>query len=1019
VAGAILQLQLTNATGGSLAAGSSLSIAFDTVRFTAVGTANELPGYWVFISQDNGTTWTLITPTPTITTVPNTVGITATTLSYTLPSTWNSGATAYLRFVDDNAAQTSPDQIIGLNNVVITASGVDPNGRCCFTDGSCGLTTTGTCGAGGTFVSGQTCSPNTCPQPIPGVCCLTDGSCTIATPSLPAPTCAAGTAVANGTCSPNTCPQPPQGSCCAIDGSCTTTTQANCLVGSTWTNAGTCTPNTCPVLVVGLTASGYTQNFDTLGSSGTTLPSGWACKFLSGSHDVFSYAGSLATITTTVSPWSTPTGLNVGQGSSALSTSNTLIAVTDPTTQGSGSQCYNLGLSSSSTDRCLGSSPTGIAGIELQLSLRNDTGSSLASLTIGYDIRRFRTTANNNTGYSGPNVGLEEFPGYSLFVSTDDGATWSNAAAFNPTLAGPTGVIVPSSVGVTMVLPDLVTLPSPVGPGGTILLRWFDDNAQSPSPDQLIGLDNVIVSPANFAELGACCAGSGSCSYALSDDTCIGGIFRGVGTSCQPNPCPQPPSGSCCATDGSCTVVTQAACSALWTLDGVCVPNTCPGPLAACCAADGSCTLTAQNQCAGFAVAGTCTPASLCRQPGDTRAIAFGDYGIDGGNQPAVAARLKTFNPQFLVTTGDNTYFTTNAISNYDNTQAKYYGEFMKVINPSSTYFGTSPAVNAFFPVMGNHDMDIGGGASTSIPYFTGYFDLAGQHYYTFTKGPIQFFMLSSDPREPDSNAFGGTQYNWFINAYNASTAKFKIVVFHHPAQTSVSGHSPDTTMRGWNFQNLPGLTAVLSGHNHNMERLEFGGIPWFVTGAGGNSLYTISSVDPSSVFRNDTQWGFLLIDANAGGITFRFVNTSGQILDTRSVVLPGACCLTAGGCSSVANAAACTGTFQGAGVACGAGTCTPVTGACCNGISCSATTAAACVGSSSHFAGSGIACNAPGNNTTPCCRADFNGGGLAVQDIFDYLNAWFAGSASADFNGGGLAVQDIFDYLNAWFAGC
>jgi YVTN family beta-propeller protein len=52
-------------------------------------------------------------------------------------------------------------------------------------------------------------------------------------------------------------------------------------------------------------------------------------------------------------------------------------------------------------------------------------------------------------------------------------------------------------------------------------------------------------------------------------------------------------------------------------------------------------------------------------------------------------------------------------------------------------------------------------------------------------------------------------------------------------------------------------------------------------------------------------------------------------------------------------------------------------------------------------------------------CAADFNGGGLAVQDIFDFLNAWFAGLPSADFNGGGLAVQDIFDFLNAWFAGC
>jgi hypothetical protein len=54
-------------------------------------------------------------------------------------------------------------------------------------------------------------------------------------------------------------------------------------------------------------------------------------------------------------------------------------------------------------------------------------------------------------------------------------------------------------------------------------------------------------------------------------------------------------------------------------------------------------------------------------------------------------------------------------------------------------------------------------------------------------------------------------------------------------------------------------------------------------------------------------------------------------------------------------------------------------------------------------------------------CAADFNcSGGLTVQDIFDFLSAWFSGSPAADYNGvGGLSVQDIFDFLSGWFAGC
>lgn len=54
-------------------------------------------------------------------------------------------------------------------------------------------------------------------------------------------------------------------------------------------------------------------------------------------------------------------------------------------------------------------------------------------------------------------------------------------------------------------------------------------------------------------------------------------------------------------------------------------------------------------------------------------------------------------------------------------------------------------------------------------------------------------------------------------------------------------------------------------------------------------------------------------------------------------------------------------------------------------------------------------------------CPADFNGvGGVSVQDVFDYLAAYFAGGPDADFDGAsGVTVQDLFDFLAAYFAGC
>jgi hypothetical protein len=54
-------------------------------------------------------------------------------------------------------------------------------------------------------------------------------------------------------------------------------------------------------------------------------------------------------------------------------------------------------------------------------------------------------------------------------------------------------------------------------------------------------------------------------------------------------------------------------------------------------------------------------------------------------------------------------------------------------------------------------------------------------------------------------------------------------------------------------------------------------------------------------------------------------------------------------------------------------------------------------------------------------CPADFNcSGASSVQDIFDFLAAYFAGAPVADINGtGGLSVQDMFDYLAAYFGAC
>lgn len=63
---------------------------------------------------------------------------------------------------------------------------------------------------------------------------------------------------------------------------------------------------------------------------------------------------------------------------------------------------------------------------------------------------------------------------------------------------------------------------------------------------------------------------------------------------------------------------------------------------------------------------------------------------------------------------------------------------------------------------------------------------------------------------------------------------------------------------------------------------------------------------------------------------------------------------------------------------------------------------------------------------TQVACRVDYdNSGTVGIQDIFNFLLAYFSGSPgpsppSGDFDqSGGLSVQDIFAFLNAYFSGC
>jgi hypothetical protein len=142
-----------------------------------------------------------------------------------------------------------------------------PPGTCC-NGTSCTLRTSSQCAtAGGTFLGGTSCSPNPCS----GSCCV-NGNCSIT--ALATCTSSGGAWLRFGSCSPNICPGP-----CCDNGACIVTVQSLCTgAGGVWTPGSACFPNPCgaPLCEFGITAitGGTTTAVARVGATGLLVARG-------------------------------------------------------------------------------------------------------------------------------------------------------------------------------------------------------------------------------------------------------------------------------------------------------------------------------------------------------------------------------------------------------------------------------------------------------------------------------------------------------------------------------------------------------------------------------------------------------------------------------------------------------------------------------------------------------------------------------------------------------------------------
>jgi predicted phosphodiesterase len=249
--------------------------------------------------------------------------------------------------------------------------------------------------------------------------------------------------------------------------------------------------------------------------------------------------------------------------------------------------------------------------------------------------------------------------------------------------------------------------------------------------------------------------------------------------------------------------------------------------------------------------------------PLDDNSVRFGVIGDNGtGDSPQydVAAEMEAYRKavgfDFVVMMGDNIY----GGHRPKDFERKFEEPYKPLLD----------AGVKFYACLGNHD--------NSDETLYKFFNMNGQRYYSFKKGPVQFFVL-------DSNYMDSTQLDWIQHQLNESNTKWKIAYFHHPLYSDGRFHGSDVDLRKLLMPIFEkyGVNVVLSGHDHVYERLKpENGIYFFVVGNSGELRYGNLRQNSEMMAKGfDTDRTFMLVEISGDKFYYQTVSRAGQTVDS------------------------------------------------------------------------------------------------------------------------------------------
>lgn len=243
---------------------------------------------------------------------------------------------------------------------------------------------------------------------------------------------------------------------------------------------------------------------------------------------------------------------------------------------------------------------------------------------------------------------------------------------------------------------------------------------------------------------------------------------------------------------------------------------------------------------------------------GDTR---FHDPQDTEAANPAVRVALvqaiADANPAFICFTGDLVY------NGYDLADWKTWD------SETSIWRGKKIPV---YPALGNHDLH--GDQKLSLDnYFQRFPELKRSRYYSVRAANALVLVLDSSMEE-----ISGPQGEWLAGKLDhvPSNIDFVFIVEHHPPYTSSSdtkkfggGHSARSREQALaktleeRQSHARFRMVVFSGHVHNYERHEHGGITYFVTGGGAAHAYPIERAPDDGFQSKEINYHYLLVEVD------------------------------------------------------------------------------------------------------------------------------------------------------------